>query len=202
MTGGAEVRSAWQRRAWRLALLLTGDASRAGDVVRAARRALRHGAPPDAAQLDRLIIQQLRVAARRRPRTTQPHPQPTDPSARRLLEALHALPQQPREAWVLRRIDRLDERHTARAMDCSRTAAERHLAAADRALTSQLDQTLDAATTALQAWADHLPVDELMEATAARAAHARRRRLAVSVAIGLGVVMLFGLVWLRWAAAP
>lgn len=113
-------RRAYEARVWRLALLLTGDRARAGELVADVLGHRADPSVPDAAHLDRLVIQASRRAA-------PSPPEGTDAAHARLL----ALPAQAREAWILSRVDGLDELAVARAMDCSRTAARRHLVHAD-----------------------------------------------------------------------
>jgi DNA-directed RNA polymerase specialized sigma24 family protein len=120
---------AYQRRVWRLAYLLTGNAPGAAALVDRVIRAQPDLMNLEPARLDRLVIQHAREVPTAPILAAASLPEP-DPEIRRTLEAVIRLPEQPREAWVLARVDELDELHISRAMDCSRTASMHHLAAA------------------------------------------------------------------------
>lgn len=162
-------RRAYEARVWRLAFLLTGSRARAGELV---VEVLGRRADPselDAAHLDRLVV----LASRHH----TPSPAPgADGAHARLL----ALPAQAKEAWILSRVDGLDELAVARAMDCSRTAARRHLVHADDLL-AQADPKAFAER--IRALADSESPEAGMAAHRAQARDLHRRRLARAAAI-------------------
>src|SRR5215207_1672933 len=131
MSDKAAHRAAYERRVWRLAYLLSGDPAGAAVLVDRVLRGQPDLASLEPARLDRVVIQHARELPRRRgavPPITAPVPAG---EVRKAMDALLSIPEQPREAWVLARVDELDELHFSRAMDCSRTASRNHLAAGD-----------------------------------------------------------------------
>jgi hypothetical protein len=134
------MRDAYERRVWRLAYLLTGNAAGAALLADRIRRDQPNLEQLEPARLDRVVIQharELHALTRRRhaPAAAQPALR-EDPEFRSALNSVLALPEQPREAWVLARVDQVDELHMSRAMDCSRTAARNHLASADHLMSA------------------------------------------------------------------
>lgn len=186
------------RRAWRLGVLTTGDLS-------TARRALSllppqpAGSSLDADRLDRLAIQSLRRAVGPQSRPQQPHPSAppaeTPPAApqRRIAEPislgpahdiLSTLPLQAAEAFVLRRLDDLDPIRACRAMDCSRSAADRFLERSEHDMARRLGPALDAALAQLRSAADAITPDaEVIASCTARARKTARTRLALLLSI-------------------
>lgn len=201
------------RRAWRLGVLTTGDAA-------VARRALSLLTPPgrgeelDADRLDRLAIQSLRRAvgpvdrpvisnAKDAGMTERPAAPAAAPRAARepvRLGAAHAvltgLPLQAAEAFVLRRLDDLDPIRACRAMDCSRSSAERFLKRADDEMAAQLGEATAGAVAELREAADRLAPDaEVIAASVARVRERHRSRVAMVVGVvaaGLGVLWVVG----------
>jgi hypothetical protein len=178
---------ACERRVFRLAILLTGDPVRAAGVIREVVGACPDLQGLDSAHLDRLTVLRCREAGaarrrrgliRRRPSgpgaaPTGSGPPPAD--ARAALAALAGLPDQPREAWVFCRLYELPPREAARAMDCSRTATERHLAQADEHLARRRGGASPAAVAeTLRAYTLSLDVPEIH-----RDAQRLRRRLRI-----------------------
>lgn len=147
--------AAVERRIWRLSHLLTGDPRAASALVDRVLRASADAASLEPSRLDRLIIQQAREMPGGHGRVGSA-PAIADPEAARALEAAMSLPRQAHEAWVLARIDELDELHIARAMDCSKTALRHHLAAADEQMRAKLGDRAALAIAALKAHADQL----------------------------------------------
>lgn len=153
-------RSAYEARVWRLAFLLTGGAEPALAVVEGVLRTrpdLSRVAPE---HLDRLVVLHARewanAGSRRRTRrgsVALELPQPST-SASRALRAAAAMPRQSLEAWVLTRLDGLDEITVSRAMDCSKAAAIRNLQQADDALAAVLGGSVAGDIEALRAFAD------------------------------------------------
>lgn len=132
-----DAREARERRVWRLAWLLLGaDADRAAAAAARVLAARTDLARLDPARLDRLCVLAARHVAARRPAATKPTE--ADPAHIALLRQAVALPRQCLEAWVLTRLEQLDPIRVARSMDCSRTAAQRHLERADELLREPL----------------------------------------------------------------
>ncbi len=208
MPAPAPAELALARRAWRLGILTTGDAA-------VARRALSLLTPPglnehlDADRLDRLAIQSLRRAVGPvsrpaipaaghdggdAPATLAPR-RAKDPMA---LGAAHAvitsLPLQAAEAFVLRRLDDLDPIRACRAMDCSRSAADRFLRRADDEIAARLGEQSARAVAELREAGDRLTPDaEVIAACVARARARSRSRLSLALAIVAGAL---GALWI------
>lgn len=119
-------REACERRAYRLAVLLTGHRLAATRVIDAVTDAQPRPERLDGVRLDRLTVLHAREL--------EPAMLVDAGLPPRAAAALADLPEQAREAWVLRRVFLEEERDAARAMDCSRSAHARHLEAADAAL--------------------------------------------------------------------
>src|SRR5262245_21467690 len=120
-------RDALERRVWRLAYLLTGDRDGAAALVDRILGAQGHREGLGPARLDRLVIQQAREMIGVGVHYPGGAQEQEKDLAMRALKASHTLAAQPREAWVLARVDMVDELWMSRAMDCSRTAARTHL---------------------------------------------------------------------------
>jgi hypothetical protein len=184
---------AHQRRIWRLAFLLTGDADRAASVIGTVLRDQPRPETLEAGRLDRLII----LHAREVPRGMTPAIT-MGPDAARGMGVLLALPEQPREAWVLTRHDGLDELRVSRAMDCSRTAVARHLQAADEQMGHRLGESLARCVAALRKEADAIDPGPLIAAALEKRRKDRLGRALVAGGIAIVVVAMVGIVLLRW----
>lgn len=198
MGTGREQRAAQERRIWRLAHLLTGDAATATALVDRVLDAQDSPESLEWARLDRLVIQQAREmvgeADSRRPAGEGAGAD----LAHRTLNAALEMERQPLEAWVLARIDDLDELHMARAMDCSRTALRNHLAAGDEHMRAKLGEGAAAAVAALKKYADGLDPGPIIAVHRKKRRKERnRRRLVVAGAIGIAVcgATLLALKW-------
>lgn len=182
-----------ERRIWRLAFLLSGDPAAAAEMIDEVLRSQPDPASMEPARLDRLIVLRAREAsasASRPPRAALPG---FSDDAAAVLDALTRLPEQPREAWVLTRLDELDAMHVSRAMDCSRTAAAHHLAAADEAMRAALGARLDPCVAAARSAADALDLGPIIAGHRDRLR--RRRRLRAALLAGVvGIVVLAALV--------
>jgi DNA-directed RNA polymerase specialized sigma24 family protein len=100
------------------------------------------------------------VDARRDPLVTQAGPVSGDPGYVAFVRALRALPAQQAEAFLLNHGEMLNERLLGVAMDCSATAAEKHLAAASEAMAAIAGPKLAEYTAALhRAYASLTPQD-------------------------------------------
>lgn len=179
-----DLADALQRRVIRLALLLTADPSRAADalsLILAANPDIRRIAE---SRIDRMVIQHARgelagPAPANQPDITLDHILTLSDPARRLWDAAARLEQQPREAWILRDLEQMDEIPTARAMDCSRTAIETvHRPHALNHLQAALADDYSHALASLHEALDALdPAPLIAIALTARAAAQRRRRI-------------------------
>jgi len=197
-------RAAGLRRAWRLALLFSGDVERAREVhtavgLRAKVEAI------EAYRLDRLVVLEHRERRGPRRRVSRDRGDGVgaassaseaagavgasagEGSARGLIdaawayEALEALSPQGREAWLLRRVEGMEEIAAARAMDCSKTALGHHLRHAERSMEEAgLDgEGLRRSIVGwLEATAPHPPAEP-------RAARRRRRLRRAAWAVGI-----------------
>lgn len=182
-TGAMPRRGEDAARAWRLALLLTGD--------------------PEAAEM---IL--LRVLVRDRVRPTKVRQGLV--MASRTVEreqvpmsawsSLLRLPGQAREAWVLRRVAGLGAVETARAMDCSRSASERFLERGESLLGESLGGTVSMGRLAseLRAWSAGEPVPGSLGGMVR--ARLLRSRTSVALRWVLGVLVGLGVVWAVIAA--
>jgi hypothetical protein len=176
------IAEAYDRRTWRLAYLLTGNATGAALLVDRIRRDQPNLEQLEPARLDRVVIQHAReLPPRRRTPVAETPSLQEDPAFRKALDAVLTLPEQPREAWILSRVDQVDELHMSRAMDCSRTAARLHLAAADQQMSAAFDAGADAAAARIRAVADTLDPAPII---AAHRAERRRQRKQRAMYIG------------------
>ncbi len=103
--------------------MLTGNPIAATRVISQVVDAQPELSSLDSAHMDRLTVlrsREIRPASLVNPAIPQ-----------RIADAVAALTSQQREAWVLGRVYRTPLRELSRAMDCSSTAAERHLLQAE-----------------------------------------------------------------------
>ena len=189
--------SLWEarcRRAWRLASLFTGSADEAASLfayIMSDARAVRDVA---AERLDRLIILRSREwAAERGPRSTHAdHEAGNRVDASTARAALAVLSHQAREAWLLQRVDQLDEIDSARAMDCSKTALANHLVKADDLMRQRFGDQVEEVAAVLRRAADQLEPTPHIEAWRQRR---RKRRLWRLIALALVVLAVAVAVW-------
>lgn len=143
--------------AQRLALLLTGECSRADAVMSEVMLSQPVLALMQTARIRRLVILRARDIAGLRTRTAKPwlmRVREAQHRARGVEKATDAevstevfvdlaliafkaasmLERQPMEAWLLHRVEDLELRQVARAMDCSTNAVQRHLEQAEGSL--------------------------------------------------------------------
>jgi len=173
-------RAACERRAYRLATLLTGDPVGAVRVLEAIERSQPDLRAIASARLDRLTIL--------RSREVTAGPLPAEALGADAARAIADLATQPREAWLLIRAYGLPLRETARAMDCSVTATKRHIELADRRMAAILDGDGDVrAIEALRAYSKSLRLPEHL------AAHRERRRHNGRVLTLIGMVLVVAL---------
>ena len=173
-----ERRAAFQRRAWRLAVMLSSDPAHAQELFDHLMRELPTIERLDPVRLDRMVIMRAREfepEIEAAPRTMPPK-LPDDPAARALIAA-RVLPRQAREAWLLRHVDQMEDRDIAKAMDCSVTALLRHLEVAEQHMRDMLGDQFEPAATALRnriAQRDPMPVIARWEARRRRGRFLRR----------------------------
>lgn len=185
---------AFERRIWRLAFLLTGDGAIAADVIDSVLRDQPDPGSLEPARLDRLVVLHTREA---RSRGVPGSDVLSDPRAARALSAVVNLEHQPREAWVLARLDELDELRVSRAMDCSKTAAGRHLEAADEAMARALGAELAECVDALRRAADALDPSPIIVLRRSLRRRERNRRALIVAGVTVTVIAGAGLVVLR-----
>ena len=211
-----------ERRAWRLALLLTGSPGAAERVILRVLDAQPDLEAVEPSRRDRLVILRAReeTASASNPprpafaeRVRAAHMQrrgvtPTDDADERppfegvanaLLQLSRRLPRQQHEALMLHRVEGLELRQTARAMDCSTTAAARHLDEAERVIAETMGLDYAEAGAMLHRQARDAPVGEVV--LRMRVVIERRRRVRTIV---LSLVVLVALAacavaaWLLW----
>ncbi len=184
-------RQACERRVFRLAVLLLGDPHAAARVIEAVVDAQPDLGAIDSAHLDRLTVLRSREL---RPRAIDSQAVSQD-----VAEALAGLPVQVRETWVFTRVYQMPPRETAKAMDCSVTATQRHLAAGDDAISKALGSGAESAQETLLRFSMSLEVPAFYRAR--KLQRLRRRRLwRAAAALLLLLGMIAALRW--WAASP
>lgn len=156
---------------WRLAYLLSGEPAAAERLFADLMRDRGRIETVDGLRLDRMIVLRWREC--------RPDTPPTDDHGD--LAPVYALPAQPLEAWLLRRVEQMDEVAAAQAMDCSKTALRLHLEAADHLLAEHADHP-DALAAELRRRADALDPAPVLEAWRS-GRRKRRRMLLVAAAI-------------------
>lgn len=169
-------RESCERRVYRLAVMLTGNPAAATSVISQVV-----GSKPDLAQLDSAHMDRLTVL---RSREIRPASLVHELIPPRAADAVAALSPQQREAWVLGRVYGTPLREMSRAMDCSSTAAERHLLQADVAIRNAIG--IDPSVAAAQFLKASLAID-VPEFHRRLQLAKRRMRLA---AIGIGLILV------------
>ena len=189
-------RAAFERRTWRLALLLTGDAWGASRTLDGVARTVGDLSKIDAVRLDRMIVTQARdvaslPASKRGYSDDEPLP-PEGPVAE-TFKVLRQMKPQPREAWVLSHVDELDAIHVARAMDASKTASGHHREAAEALLAERLGEDAGKGIEGLRTWTDEIDPEPWL--TMHRERVQRRRRIKwIVVGVVVVLVVVCGLV--------
>jgi hypothetical protein len=172
---------------YRLAALLTGNPVAAAGVIDQVIYAQPDLSRLDGAHMDRLTV----LRSREIPGATLVSdlvPQP-------LSRALAALTPQQREAYVLVCVFRTSQRETARAMDCSTTAVQRHLQLAEQCLAGALGQVAPDASRTLLAYSQTLDVPAFYRQ--AREQQRRvRRMLTVTLLVVSAAALLIAGAWL------
>lgn len=189
-----DVREAYERRVWRVGLLLTDDASAADEIlVRVV------GVQPELqkmgdSRLDRMVVQASRGAYEGGGRSL-PDVVELDEPTRMLWSAVRDLGTQAREAWVFRELEGMESVRAAQAMDCSRHALEEvHLATARKTLEARLgEEQVAEATRRLAASLEGLDATEALERAAARRLQVYRRRRRNSAVLFVILLICFGL---------
>jgi hypothetical protein len=183
-----DARDAFERRAARLAILLTDDRELASaamaDVLRAHTNLERVGET----MVERSIVQACRARGRGAGGASPVVPVVTGEGAQ-LWASARALDSQEWEAWVLREVEGENEIRVARAMDSSKNAiAEVHLAPAVKRLRAGFASPTgyDTALAALRTSLDAIdPAPVLERAREARTAAIRRRRMITAIQLAL-----------------
>lgn len=182
-------------RLWRLAFLMAGDRDRAArllaDVLTQRAEQI---AAKEQVHVDRLLLQHAREMFGKESLHQDAAPPPADaPGGRRLFAALHTLRRQPMEAWILTNVERLDEIHVARAMDCSKSAMSQFLRQAEEHLQREFSGELDGAARELRDLSRQVNAADGFARAREHISERRRRRL-VRRWLPLAIVLLLALV--------
>ena len=196
MARDAQQREVYERRIWRLAYLLTGNAPGAARLADRVLRDQPRIERLEPARLDRTVIQHARDLPRTTSEAIPDLPAPQGEAAE-ALRAVLSLPEQPREAWVLARVDELEDLHVSRAMDCSKTASRNHLNAADAQMASRFAGDALRPARALRAFADSLDPGRIIRAHRQERRTRAVRRAAVVASVALVALLVLALLLLR-----
>lgn len=181
-------REACERRVYRLALVLTGRVRSATAVIEQVL-----GTRPDLRTLDSAHLDRLTVLRSRE----QQHSAMRLPGLDELESAaLAELSPQQREAWVFLGVYAMDERSTARAMDCSFRAVRQHHEQAVAALRSRIGEGIDALPARLRDALLQVEVPQFFRA--ARRRH-QRTRLTLTILL-IAAAALGAFAALSWLA--
>jgi hypothetical protein len=180
------TRSACERRVYRLAALLTGNPVAATSVIEQVVDAQPRLDRLDSDHLDRLTV----LRSREIPAAMLVD----DAIPQAVAGGVAGLTAQQREVWVFTHVYRMPMRQAARAMDCSRTAATRHLEQAEGAVSREAGVGSAEAGELLLSYSMALDVPAFY-----RAARVRRRRLRLWLRVA-GIVLILAAVvaLLRW----
>jgi hypothetical protein len=180
-------RTACERRSFRLALLLTGEARAALAVLESVLAAQPDVRAIDGAHLDRLTILRTReLASARAKRSKRSRSAPAGVSELWSGTTFGDLPGQAREAWVLVRVLALPDREVARAMDCSISAARRHMQLAEE----QLGDAGGELEERLRARALTAEVPAVVRERRERASRRRRAEIVAVIVVLLAVTLI------------
>ena len=187
-----DARDAYERRAARLALLLTDDVQRGSDALAVVFRAHRDLARVGETMVERAIVQACRAQGRGSGGVAPP---PGDDPGAALWKAAHTLEGQPWEAWILRELEGETELLVARAMDCSKTAiATVHLGPAVESVRAAIaPHDYDAALASLRAALDQIDIAPVLAAGRAARDRAIRRSRMVGALQLVALGICFGL---------
>lgn len=192
----SDQRAARLRRVWRMALLLRGPGAAAWPIHEAVGRA-KGMESIEPVRLERMVVFECRQhrgageVARHQEEADSPGSASAD--AAEAYAALGALPAQAREAWLLRRVEAMDEVAAARTMDCSKTAMNRHLDRAE-ALLGEAGVDGEAMRGAIERWLD--AAASRVPADPRRVARRRGFRRALWAAVGLALAAVAAAIWL------
>jgi hypothetical protein len=175
---------------YRLATLLTGNPVAATRVIEQVI-----DAQPDLGVLDSAHMDRLTVL---RSRELKPAMLVSDLVPHAVAEGVASLTPQQREAWILARVYRSPMREMARAMDCSVTAATRHLEAADGRIDHALGASSFAAAATILSYSMTLEVPRFY-----RVEQQRRRRSRIAfLMIAAGILALILAAIAMWWSRP
>lgn len=185
--------------AWRTIAAVSGSTAAADRIV---RWLLVHAPHADSAAVERWFRHHAVLRRRELKRPTRNDPDVLEPAGasvalRAFVAAIRNLPEQQREAWLLRVCAKLDPRETGKAMDCSQTAALTHFDAALAVLKPMAGDNYDAFCNGVRTRFESLRPDSL-EIDRALAARSTRRwiRITIRALLTAGlIVVLGGLVW-------
>lgn len=185
--------------AWRTIAAVSGSTPAADRIV---RWLLVHAPRSDSATIERWFRHHavLRRRELKRPKRNDPdvlEPAGASVALRAFVAAIRNLPEQQREAWLLRVCAKLDPRDTGKAMDCSQTAALTHYEAALAVLKPMAGDDYEAFCTGIRTKFESLKPDSL-EIDRALAARSTRRwiRITLGASITAGLIaVLGGLIW-------
>jgi hypothetical protein len=206
--------------AQRLALLLTGQCSRADAVMAEVMLSQPILAQMQTARIRRLVILRARDIAGLRTRTAKPWlmrvreaqhrargaviagdaeatTEVFDDLALIAFKAASMLERQPMEAWLLHRVEDLELRQVARAMDCSTSAVQRHLEQAEGSLGQTLGVEYPRAIEQLREQSRSLGALPSLQRSWERRIGRRSVRL-WSVRIIVGVVLIASVYLIWW----
>jgi hypothetical protein len=182
-------RASCERRVYRLAVMLTGNPIAATHVISAVVNS-----QPDLSQLDSAHMDRLTVL---RSREIRPAALVHDEVEPRTAEAVSKLTPQQREAWVFGRVYRTPLREMSRAMDCSTTAAERHLLQADIVLRESTGHEPSIAAGQFLKCSLNLDVPEFYRAKQRLRRRIRRTLIWTAIALGTLLLAMLAVWWSR-----
>lgn len=197
-----ESREAYERRVWRVGLLLTDDSASAEAILAEVVGVQPALEKVGETRLDRMVVQASREEGLAPERgASLGEVVGLDDEAAAVWGAVRDLNPQSREAWVFRELEGLDPIRAAGAMDCSRTAIEEvHLAGACRVLEARLGEGLGAGVESLRAALGRLEESGAMRGALERAAENReravgRRRLVSGIRLAVLLGCFAIMVW-------
>lgn len=156
----------------------------------------------DGAQTRKSSLAHFKPSRDRTAGSLEPEPRPphdhwaVSEEAQGVLAALQQIPEQAREAWILRVLDAVDPIEASRSMDCSRTAMQRHLEVAEQSIAATIGSRAAAAVAALRAEADALDPEPFFLDIARRRRIHQHVRIAVLLAAGVLMVGVAVFVWI------
>ncbi len=173
-------REACERRVYRLALLLTGRRESAAAVIEQVV-----GAQPELSRLDSAHLDRLTVL---RSREQPIEPMQVPGLKPKFAAALAELSAQQREAWIFISLYQMDDRTTAKAMDCSYRAVRQHHDQGEMQMRSSLGMELEQVAPDVREAMLRVDVPEFY-----RQAQRRRKKMRRSIKLASVVATLLAL---------